>query len=97
MVLNDGQVDKTANFGINEHAALVDKMEAEKIFEALLSETQVTNLAAYFVTVPSEIAMKLWTVMGEGNVDNTVALHQTEVNDVAVSSFLVELLTGQTV
>jgi MoxR-like ATPase len=97
MVLNDGQVEKTADFGINEHAALVDKMEAEKIFEALLSETQVTNLAAYFVTVPSEIAMKLWTVMGEGNVDNTVALHQTEVNDVAVSSFLVELLTGQTV
>jgi hypothetical protein len=38
--------------------------------------------------------MKLWTVMGEGNVDNTVALHQTEVNGVAVSSFLVELLTG---
>ena len=97
MVLNDGQVDKTANFGINEHAALVDKMEAEKIFEELLTETQVINLAAYFVTVPSEIAMKLWTVMGEGNVDNTVALHQTEVNDVAVSSFLVELLTGQTV
>jgi hypothetical protein len=32
--------------------------------------------------------------MGEGNVDNTVALHQTEVNGVAVSSFLVELLTG---
>ena len=96
MILNDGQIEKTANFGINDHAALVEKMEAEKAFEDLLTETQVQNLAAYFVTVPSEIAMKLWTVMGEGNVDNTVALHQTEVDGVAVSSFLVELLTGQT-
>jgi hypothetical protein len=93
-ILDNGNVEKTSNFGINEHAALVEKMEAEKAFVDPLSETQVANLAAYFVTVPSEIAMKLWTVMGEGNVDNTVALHQTEVNGVAVSSFLVELLTG---
>jgi hypothetical protein len=95
MILDEGQIAKTANFGINDHAALVEKMEAEKAFENLLTEKQVQNLAAYFVTVPSEIAMKLWTVMGEGNVDNTVALHQTEVDGVAVSSFLVELLTGQ--
>ena len=93
-ILDNGNVEKTSNFGINDHAALVEKMEAEKVFVDPLSETQVINLAAYFVTVPSEIAMKLWTVMGEGNVDNTVALHQTEVNGVAVSSFLVELLTG---
>jgi len=93
-ILDNGNVEKTSNFGINDHAALVEKMEAEKVFVDPLTETQVTNLAAYFVTVPSEIAMKLWTVMGEGNVDNTVALHQTEVNGVAVSSFLVELLTG---
>ena len=94
MILDEGQVEKTSNFGINDHAALVEKMEAEEVFKEALTETQVANLAAYFVTVPSEIAMKLWTVMGEGNVDNTVALHQTEVNGVAVSSFLVELLTG---
>jgi|TARA_R110000824_G_scaffold258262_1_gene447267 MoxR-like ATPase len=94
-ILEHGNIEKTAAFGINEHAALVEKMEAEKTFSELLTEPQVQNLAAYFVTVPSEIAMKLWTVMGEGNVDNTVALHQTEVDGTAVSSFLVELLTGQ--
>ena len=97
MILEKGQIEKTADFGINEHAALVEKMEAAKIFEEPLPAEQVTNLAAYFVTVPSEIAMKLWTVMGEGNVQNTVALHQTEVDGTAVSSFLVELLTGQAV
>ena len=97
MILEKGQIEKTAEFGINDHAALVEKMEASKVFQEPLPAEQVTNLAAYFVTVPSEIAMKLWTVMGEGNVDNTVALHQTEVDGTAVSSFLVELLTGQTV
>ena len=34
--------------------------------------------------------------MGEGEIQNTVSLHQSEVEGVAVSSFLVELLTGQT-
>lgn len=97
MILEKGQIEKTAEFGINDHAALVEKMEAAKIFGEPLPAEQVTNLAAYFVTVPSEIAMKLWTVMGEGNVQNTVALHQTEVDGTAVSSFLVELLTGQAV
>mgnify|MGYP003116569224 FL=1 len=96
-ILDEGQIEKTAEFGINEHAALVEKMEAEEVFKAVLTETQVQNLGAYFVSVPSEIAMKIWTVLGEGNVDNTVALHQTEVNGTPVSNFLVELLTGTSV
>jgi len=94
-VLDKGDIEKTANFGINEHAALVEKMEAEKTFEAELTKEQIVNLGAYFVSVPSEIAMKLWTVMGEGDINNTVALHQTEVDGTPVSSFLVELLTGK--
>ena len=95
-ILDKGDIGKTANFGINDHAALVEKMEAEKTFTEKLTEEQVANLAAYFVTLPSEIAMKLWTVMGEGDIDNTVALHQREVDGTPVSTFLVELLTGNT-
>ena len=96
-ILDEGKIEKTAEFGINEHAALVEKMEAEEVFKAALTETQVKNLGAYFVSVPSEIAMKLWTVLGSGDVNNTVALHQTEVNGKPVSTFLVELLTGESV
>jgi hypothetical protein len=36
--------------------------------------------------------MKLWTVMGNGELQNTIALHQTE----GVSGYIVELLTGKT-
>ena len=95
-ILEKGNVEKTEQFGINEHTALVEKMEAEKVFETELPEAQVANLAAYFVTLPSEVAMRLWAVMGEGEIQNTVSLHQSEVEGIAVSSFLVELLTGQT-
>jgi len=94
-ILEAGAIEKTEAFSINEHSALVEKMEAEKIFSIELPEEQIANLAAYFVTLPSEVAMKLWTVMGEGEIQNTVLLHQSVVDGVAVSSFLVELLTGE--
>ena len=38
--------------------------------------------------------MKLWTVLGAGEVDNTIKLHQATVDGKAVASYLVELLTG---
>ena len=97
MILDEGQIDKTAQFGINDHSALVEKMEAEEVFKAELSDAQVANLGAYFLTLPSEVAMKLWTVLGNGEINNTVALHQCRVGDQSVSAYIVELLTGNAV
>ena len=77
-ILDNGSINKTADFAINEHTALVDKMEASEVFAAELSEGQVTNLATYFLTLPSEVAMKLWTVLGNGDVNNTIKLHQAQ-------------------
>ena len=96
-ILDDGQIDRTKDFGINDHSALVEKMEATEVFKAELPTEQIANLGAYFLTLPSEVAMKLWTVLGNGELNNTVALHQCEVDGVAVSAYIVELLTGQTV
>jgi len=93
-ILDAGAVEKTNDFTINEHTALVDKMEASEVFKSALTDAQVTNLATYFLTLPSEVAMKLWTVLGAGEVDNTIKLHQATVNGKAVASYLVELLTG---
>jgi len=94
-ILVNGDIEKTAEFGINDHSALVEKMEAEKVFEEVLPEPQVQNLANYFVILPSEVAMKLWSVMGNGAVENTVALHQAQVDGRGVSAHIVELLTGE--
>ena len=94
---DDGQVDRTSDWGINDHSALVEKMEAKDTFKTELSEAQIQNLADYFVSLPSEVAMKLWTVAGaEGNVvENCIKLHQTTATDgTLVTSFIVEVLSG---
>ena len=65
-VVNDGQVEKTEAFDINEHSALVEKIEHAGILSERLSDERVTNLAAYFEKLPAEIAMKLWSAVGKG-------------------------------
>ncbi len=95
-ILVAGDVERTSEFTINEHSALVEKMEAVDAFAEHLPAEQIQNLANYFVTLPSEVAMKLWTVLGNGEIQNTVDLHQsTAGSGVAVSGYLVELLTGE--
>ena len=95
-ILDHGKIQATDSFGINDHSALVEKMEATQIFKTRLTDTQTQNLADYFLTLPSEVAMKLWTVLGQGDIENTVALHQASGTDGrAVSGYIVELLTGE--
>jgi hypothetical protein len=65
-VVNEGQVEKTSAFDINEHAALVEKVEHSGILSTELTNTQVENLALYFDVLPAEIAMKLWSAVGKG-------------------------------
>jgi ribosomal protein L10 len=85
-----GNFDKVADYTINEHAALVEKMGATVSFENELPSEQVQNMAVYFVSLPSEVAMKLWTVYSSGHVNNTIGLHKAMVNGKAVSSHIVE-------
>ena len=100
-IVDDGSIDSTSEFTINDHCALIEKMEASGIFkDQELASNQIQNLADYFVTLPSEAAMKLWTAMGaEGNnLDNTIKLHKaSSTSGQSVSSYLVELLTGENV
>ena len=95
-ILDAGDLAKCEKWGINDHAAMIEKFEAANVFAETLTEAQVTNLANYFVTLPSEVAMKLWTVLGDtDNIDNVVALHKAEAGDGRrVSDHLVEILGG---
>lgn len=97
-ILDNGDFDKVDKWGINDHAAMIEKFEASEVFVSELNENQVTNLAEYFVRLPSEIAMKLWTVLGDAdNMQNVVALHKATTNDgKRVSDHLVEILGGNT-
>ena len=93
-ILVKGDFSKLADFGINDHTAIIDKFEAENTFKNELPQEQVDNLARYFIMLPSEVAMKLWTVMGKGEVNNTVRLHKTSVDGESVSKHFVRLING---
>ena len=96
-VVTHGKIEKTADFSVIEHVALVDKMDAAEVFYTVLATEQVQNLADYFVTMPSEPAMKLWEVLGrqECSDENVMALHgATSSGGVSVADHLTIMLTG---
>jgi midasin (ATPase involved in ribosome maturation) len=95
-ILVHGKLNMVADFGINDHTALIDKFEAAECFKEELEQDQVDNLARYFITLPSEVAMKLWSVLGNGEINNTIKLHQSQVDGESVSDYLVKILAGDT-
>ena len=94
-ILIKGDFSKLADFGINDHTAIIDKFEAEETFHNELDQELIDNLARYFIMLPSEVAMKLWTVMGKGEVNNTVKLHKTDVDGESVSKHFVKMINGE--
>ena len=93
-ILVHGKLSMVADFGINDHTALIDKFEAAASFAEELPQSQIDNLARYFIKLPSEVAMKLWSVLGTGEINNTIKLHQAEVDKESVSDYLVKILAG---
>ena len=88
----------TPDIDLNQHCALIDKMGASDRFANALNEGELPNLAAYFMSLPSETAMKLWTVIGQANQDNAISFHSTAAADGRkVGNYLVEILTGDKV
>ena len=95
MIINDGKVNKTEDFNINDHCALIEKMDSSDVFKTELTEQQCINLANYFVSLPSEAVMKLWQALGKGATSNVTAFHKTTAdNGETVSGKLVKILTG---
>jgi preprotein translocase subunit Sec61beta len=87
-IIDEGKIEKTEDFGINDHCALIEKIEVEEAVKTDLSAAQLDNLTAYFVSLPSEPAMKLWSVVGASSEKNAIGLH-TRSGD-----FLVRILAG---
>ena len=74
------------------------KMKNNKCFDDKLTEEQLQNVANYFVTLPSEIAMSLWQVMGqaEQSTYNVSHLHSmTAKSGKKVQDFIVEILNAK--
>jgi hypothetical protein len=94
-ILVHGKLAKVSDYGINDHTAMIDKFEAADSFKEELDQDKINNLARYFVMLPSEVAMKLWSVLGNGALNNTIKLHQSDVDGNSVSDYLVSILSGE--
>jgi hypothetical protein len=92
-VLDKGKVPE--DLDLNAHCALIDKLGASGRLDGEVTEKVRVNLGAYFLSLPSEPAMKLWSVVGQTNAELAIALHSTEVKGKSIGAYLVEILTGE--
>ena len=95
-ILVHARIEKTEKYDINDHSALIEKLE-HHIKKNVETTTQIhlDNLAKYFVTLPSECAMSLWEKLGSVNGDLAIKFHKS--NNGAVSKYLVTLLKSNPV
>jgi hypothetical protein len=97
-ILDDGKLELTKDWKINDHNALIEKMKAKESFAEKLSDNRLQNVANYFVTLPSEVAMSLWQAMGNSEfaTHNVSRLHgMTASNGVKIQEYIVEILTAK--
>ena len=97
-ILDDGKLELTKDWKINDHNALIEKMKAKESFGEKLSDNRLQNVANYFVTLPSEVAMSLWQAMGNSEfaTHNVSRLHgMTASNGVKIQEYIVEILTAK--
>ncbi len=90
-IVEDGQLEKVKDFSLTEHTNLINKMDDLNIMKNPLEPEQIHNIAAYFVSLPSEAAMRLWCVVGSGDRKNVVAFHKAEVGDKKVAVSLLNM------
>ena len=90
-LLNGSREEQLASFGLNDHCAMIEKIDAEGVFKSEVPAEGIKNVANYFVTLPSEAAMKLWGVISSaGCQENVLNFHQAE--DDKVSNHLSKIL-----
>ena len=88
-------MDRVVKFDINEHNAMIEKLDAKETFTRELNEQEIQNLAEYFVSLPSECSMALWMKMGKGNNQNVINMHKSTTSKGSVKKYMVEFLTGK--
>ena len=96
-LLDDRRFDKIKDWSINDHLAMIEKIDSKDVLANALNETQTQNLVDYLDMLPSECALKLWQMLGaEGaNDDNMIALHQSQTSEgIAVSTIIVRMYEG---
>jgi hypothetical protein len=93
-IIDDAEFNLTKNFDINQHSALVDKINDEGWLTRKLSQKQIKNLATYFKSLPSEIAMVLEghivaNASKKESMETLLSFHEL------VKDYLIEIIAGK--
>jgi len=91
-IIFHGKYNKTANWEINQHANLIDKIgEKTNLFKETLNTKHIENLARYFLTIHAELAMKLWETVTLQHAEVGIALYEAVIDGRAISDYIAEL------
>jgi hypothetical protein len=97
-ILVHGKLDKTSDFGLVDHVALIEKIDASGVFNTKMEESKMSNLVRYFDTLPAEARMKLFTTLTKANnqvsADNGSNFHRELAKQGKVEAFI-KLLGGK--
>jgi hypothetical protein len=95
-VLGDGKIEKTKEFKINDHLSFLEKIEIEGYLKRKMTKKELSNFSNYFVTLPSEIAMKVLTDCGKETENPDIIEHNLkglyESNQRQVESYVEKML-----
>ena len=96
-LLDNGRHKLVAKFDNTQHLAMIQKMKEQKVFDTLMNDNRLKNLADYFVGLPSEIAMTIWTNIGQAKIaENITGFHGTITSDgQQVNLHIVKLMNGK--
>jgi len=97
-ILVHGKVEKTSDFGLVDHVALIEKIDASGVFNTKMEESKMSNLVRYFDALPAEARMKLFTTLTKANnqvsADNGSNFHRELSRQGKVDAFI-RLLGGK--
>ena len=97
-ILDYGKIDKTKDFGLVDHVAMIEKIDATGVFAEPIDAPRMTNLVKYFDTLPSEARMKLFTTLTAGNTqisaENGSNFHK-ELGKMGKMEAFIKLLGGK--
>jgi len=97
-ILRDG-VGKTKGFKLNEHVAMVDKFISSGKLKGELTESQISNIGRYYLTLPSEAAMKFYTSVSSDKdlLPFVLTLHKLTVDGVSIRDHMKTMLSRKAV
>jgi hypothetical protein len=84
----NGKHDALKGLPVNDHLALIEKIQASDKLKTKLDPKSLKNISEYIRMIPAEASMKLWKIAGNANVFNAVELHKL-CND-----YIVSIMTG---